>query len=109
VETGSAIGVDEALASGLATGVLADASGAEDIARCLSRGPVPGRGGTILASALDAGDPVHDQLDLALLVRSAAAPGLKARIAAYVERGRPRPSSSPSHRPEPPWPAPLLP
>jgi enoyl-CoA hydratase/carnithine racemase len=36
VETGATIGLDEALAAGLATGTLADASGADDIARCLA-------------------------------------------------------------------------
>ena len=97
VETAATIGLDEALAAGLATGTLADASGAEDIARCLAA-EAPAAATPFLDSALDAADPVHDHADLALLVRSAAVPGLKARIAAYVERGRQQrhSSSSPS-------------
>jgi enoyl-CoA hydratase len=94
VETGMTIGLDDAVASGLATGVLAHASGAADIARCLASGSPSVAGNPLLGSALDAADPVHDDVDLALLVRSAAVPGLKARIAAYVERGKQRPSSS---------------
>ena len=114
VETGAAIGLDEALAAGLATGTLADATGADDIARCLSAAlaeaapapaasasgaPATGAGSPFLDAALAASDPVHDHADLALLVRSAAVRGLKARIAAYIERGRQQrsaPSSSPS-------------
>jgi enoyl-CoA hydratase/carnithine racemase len=94
VETGSGVGFDEALASGLATGALADPSGADDIARRLAAGLAPAPGQPLLGSALDAADPVHDHVDLALLVRSAAVPGLRARIAADVERGKQR--SSPS-------------
>ena len=114
VETGAAIGLDEALAAGLATGTIGDASGADHIARCLSAASapaVPASAASALVAAataadtpfldavLAASDPVHDHADLALLVRSAAVPGLKARIAAYVERGRQQrsvPSSSPS-------------
>ena len=94
VESGAAIGFDEALAAGLATGTLADASGADDIARCLASGASPVAGDPLLGAALSAADPVHDHADLALLVRSAAVPGLKARIAAYVARGRQRSSFS---------------
>jgi enoyl-CoA hydratase len=118
VETGVAIGLDEALAAGLATGTPGDASGAENIARGLAAAALaapasvaaassdpaavaspPAAGKPFLDAALSASDPVHDHADLALLVRSAAVPGLKARIAAYVERGRQQrsaPSSSPS-------------
>ena len=114
VETGVGVGFDEALASRLATGALADPSGADDIARCLSAASAPAIPASaasalvaaataadtpFLDAALAASDPVHDHADLALLVRSAAVPGLKARIAAYVERGRQQrsvPSSSPS-------------
>lgn len=96
VETGVGVGFDEALASRLATGALADPSGADDIARCLAAGLPPAPGQPFLGSALDAADPVHDHVDLALLVRSAAVPGLRARIAAYVERGKQRSSSSSS-------------
>lgn len=97
VETGAAIGLDDAIASGLATGVLADASGDGDIARCLASEPPPVAANALLGTVLDATDPSHDHADLALLVRSAAVPGLKARIAAYVERGKQqRPSSSSS-------------
>jgi enoyl-CoA hydratase len=96
VESGASIGVDEALASGLATGSLADPSGADDIARCLAAGPTAAAGNPFLESALTAADPVDDHADLALLVRSAAVPGLKGRIAAYVERGKQRSSASPS-------------
>ncbi len=87
VEPGATIGFDEALTAGLATGALADASGAADIVRCLGA-DTSGAANPFLGSALDAADPVHDHADLAVLVRSAAVPGLKARIAAYVERGR---------------------
>ena len=96
VVTGAPIGFDEALASGLATGALAEASGEADIARCLAAGPAPAADNPFLESALAAADPVHDHADLSLLVRSAAVPGLKARIAAYIERGRQRPPSSSS-------------
>ena len=96
VETGVGVGFDEALASRLATGALADPSGADDIARCVVAGLPPAPGQPFLGSALDAADPVHDHVDLALLVRSAAVPGLRARIAAYVERGKQRSSSSSS-------------
>ena len=93
VGTGAGIGFDEALASGLATGALADPSGAGDIARCLAAEPNRAGGNPFLESALAAADPVHDHADLALLVRSAAVPGLRERIAAYIERGKQRSSS----------------
>ena len=96
VETGLAIGTDESLATGLATGAHDDASGAVDIARCLAASPTAPAGNPLLESALAAADPVHDHVDLALLVRSAAVCGLKARIAAYVERGKQRASPSSS-------------
>lgn len=96
VETGVQIGLDEALASGLATGALVEPSGAADVARCLAAGPAGAADRPFLESALAAADPVHDHADLSLLVRSAAVPGLKARIAAYVERGKQRASSSSS-------------
>ena len=111
VETGVGVGFDEALASRLATGALADPSGADDIARCLSAASAPAVPASaasalvaaataadtpFLDAALAASDPVHDHADLALLVRSAAVPGLRARIAAYVERGKQRSSSSSS-------------
>lgn len=95
VETGAAIGFDEALASGLATGSHDEPSGAVDAARGGDATPA-GAGNPFLQSALDAADPVHDHADLALLVRSAAVPGLKARIADYVERGKQRRSPSSS-------------
>ena len=95
VETGAPIGLDDALASGLATGVLADASSTGDIARCAASQPQRAGANAWLGSALDAADPVHDHVDLALLVRSAAVRGLKARVAAYVERNRQRSSFSP--------------
>ncbi len=97
VTSAASISVDEALASGLVTGTLADASGAADIARCLAAHTQSATIGCLLRSALNAADSVHDHVDLALLVRSAAVPGLKARIAGYV--GRPSnlpPTSSPS-------------
>jgi enoyl-CoA hydratase len=96
VDSGASIRFDEALASGLATGSLVDPSGADDIARCLAAGPTAAAGNPFLESALAAADPVHDHADLALLVRSAAVPGLKGRIAAYVERGKQRSAPSPS-------------
>ena len=85
--TGASIGLEEALASGLATGVLADTS-PEASRSCLAAERSAAADNPLLASVLDARDPVHDHVDLALLVRSAAVPGLKARIGAYVERGR---------------------
>jgi enoyl-CoA hydratase/carnithine racemase len=96
VGTGMTISLDDALASGLATGLLADASGADDIARCLASGLPAAIPNPWLGSALDATGPVHDDVDLALLVRSASVPGIRARIAAYVERGKQRPSWSSS-------------
>jgi enoyl-CoA hydratase/carnithine racemase len=95
-ETGAAIGLDEALASGLATGMLAGASGIGDLTRRLATS-APRVGNLYLGSALDATEPVHDHVDLALLVRSAAVPGLKTRIAAYGARARQRRPSSPTY------------
>jgi enoyl-CoA hydratase len=89
IRTGASIGLDEALATGLATGVLADASGEEAIRDCLAAALAPAAADDRLASVLGARDPVHDHLDLAALVRSAAVSGLKGRIAAYLEKGRP--------------------
>jgi len=89
VTTGMSIGLDEALASGLASGALEDGSAAEAIRSCVDAEPAAGAGNPLLASVLDACDPIQDHLDLAMLIRSAAVPGLKARIAAYVERSMP--------------------
>ena len=85
---GASIDLEEALAAGLATGVSADASADEAVERCLAAERPALADTPFLASVLDAQDPVHDHLDLAYLVRSAAIPGLKARIGAYAERAR---------------------
>jgi enoyl-CoA hydratase len=90
VSEGTPISATEALATGLATGVLDTAAAAAEgdadaaLAAALAQlAPVSVQRETFAAlrGALDDGGA---DADLAALVRSAAAPGLKARIEAYV-------------------------
>jgi enoyl-CoA hydratase/carnithine racemase len=88
VSEGTRISAAEALATGLATGVLEPAAAEGDADAALATAlaqlaPVGVRRATFAAlrGALDDG---AGDADLAALVRSAAAPGLKARIEAYV-------------------------
>ena len=80
VSSGEAIDANAALASGLATGIASDAGGSDDAAR----EPAVGRE-TYAALRAALSDQGADR-DLAALVRSAAAPGLKKRIVAYRDR-----------------------
>jgi enoyl-CoA hydratase len=88
VTTGASIALDEALAAGLATGTLPEGSPEQALPGFLESGAAAAIENPLLASAFGADDRSHDHLDLSLLVRSAAIPGLKARIAAYVKRSR---------------------
>jgi enoyl-CoA hydratase len=89
VTTGEAISLDEAIVSGLATGVLQNAAlDATDLNAYFADGPAAAAGNALLASVLNAQEHAQDHMDLAMLVRSAAIPGLKSRIADYVERNR---------------------
>lgn len=83
--TASTISADRALASGLATGLLTQPLSNEDLVRATNSAP---HGNHQLSMVLEAQEQVHDHLDLAHLVRSAAVPGLRARIAAYLERSK---------------------
>lgn len=91
LERGTPIGADEALSAGLATRrVRADELDAaiDDLATQARRLPLPTRRAIHAALATvrrPRGDAGHAQ-DLARLVRSAAQPGLRQRIAAYRER-----------------------
>ncbi len=86
ITTGCTLGTADAVAAGLVTEQLADAASAGaavDAAAARSAD-------TALYRQLQAatqGDAAHDDArDLELLVRSAARPGLQARVAAYLER-----------------------
>jgi len=79
------IGAPEALASGLATQVL-EAGHTLEAAIAAARAPAPQPAVPGLAAAI-AGDAGHDDArDLAALVHSAARPGLRDLVVAYVER-----------------------
>lgn len=80
VSSGETIDADAALASGLATGIATDAAAAAAVAG----EPAVGRE-TYAALRAALTDQDADR-DLAALVRSAAAPGLKQRIVAYRDR-----------------------
>lgn len=97
VTTGSTLDAAEAAAAGLASRVAAAAEPDTPIdwrAEAFADAPALEREtlAAIRAASRPAGGPGGDALadaDLAALVRSAARPGLKARIVAYRERNRP--------------------
>jgi enoyl-CoA hydratase len=103
VTTGATLDADAAASAGLASRVAAPANDGTPVdawREALADGPSVDREtlAAIRAASRPAGGPGGDALadaDLAALVRSAARPGLKARIVAY--RGRTRPPPRPGN------------
>jgi enoyl-CoA hydratase len=99
VTTGATLDADTAAAAGLASRIAAPADGSTTFdawREALADGPAVDREtlAALRAASRPAGGPGGDALadaDLASLVRSAARPGLKARILAYRERARAAP------------------
>lgn len=87
---GQRIAAEEALARGLATQVAREVEWpglVADLAAEIAAGPTPGAQAMLRRAAL----PDTREADMALLVRSAALPGLRDRIAAYAAATRPAP------------------
>ena len=110
VTTGATLDAAEAAAAGLASRVAdasADDSPIDWRAEAFADAPALDREtlAAIRAASRPAGGPGGDALadtDLAALVRSAARPGLKARIVAYRERSKPPATRTDRDAPPPP-------